>query len=78
MSLDRGRSAAIKCEVYDEGRPVMIELAEKIQVECFLCKRILEKMKADIALSEAESYHISVDLEAIKTLRQNTIPVATC
>jgi len=50
----------------------MIELAEKVQVKCFLCQRIVEKLKANLALSEAENYHITVDLAAIDSLRQET------
>ena len=60
-----------------EGELKMIDLAEKIKVECFLCRRILEKMRSDVALTEAEQYHIDVDLAAINRLREHSLSVST-
>ncbi len=52
----------------------MLKLADKVQAECFLCRRIIEKLIAAEELSEAEHYHISVDLAAIDNLRRKTAP----
>ncbi|MBI5207917.1 MAG: hypothetical protein HY934_09010 [Candidatus Firestonebacteria bacterium] len=49
----------------------MIDEFEELEVKCFLCKKIVEKIKKDKPVTEEEQYHLSVDLPAIKVLRQN-------
>lgn len=49
----------------------MIKEFEDMEVKCFLCRKAVEKIKKDKPITEEEQYHLSVDIPAIKVLRES-------
>ena len=46
------------------------EIGKRINTQCFMCRRVIEKVKTGKELTEADVYHISVCVPAIASLRE--------
>ncbi len=57
---------------------VLAEIGKRINIQCFMCKKIIKKVDSGAELSTADIYHLSADIPAVASIRNidRSVPIS--